>query len=84
MRGAAIINLFCATLCSAALVTEAPRLTAADLSQSYTSFASKLHDDLLDGYVKSVPPRSERLASSASQAGTDVALQIRFFKVRAA
>ena len=47
---------------------------------SYTSWATTLHDDLLKGYQKAVPPRSKRNVSY-SAAGTDVQLQLRFFKV---
>ena len=48
--------------------------------KSYTHFASKLHADLMENYNKAVPPRSNR-TNSYSQAGTDVELQIRFFKI---
>ena len=47
----------------------------------YTLHASQLHDDLLSSYNKAVPPTSTRIAGYGSQAGTDVALQLRFFKL---
>ena len=55
-------------------------LAEGDLTEDYTYWASKLHTDLLVNYVKAVPPRAVR-ASNYSAAGTDVTLQIRFFKV---
>lgn len=50
--------------------------------QDYTDHASVLYEDLLANYVKSVPPKSVRGAAGyGSQAGTDVSLQLRFFKL---
>ena len=57
-----------------------------DFRVDYTDHASRLHDDLLENYVKAVPPKSirvpDRHGTIYSFAGTDVRLQIRFFKVR--
>lgn len=52
-----------------------------NFAANYSMWAAKLHEDLLDGYVKSVPPTSHRIVDY-SAAGTDVALQIRMLKVR--
>lgn len=46
----------------------------------HTTQATRLREDLLRGYDKIVPPPSQR-AVNYSQAGTEVALSIRFFKV---
>jgi hypothetical protein len=53
-----------------------------DYTIDYTTHASRLHEDLLVGYVKQAPPRSDRSQFvDYSGAGTDVSVQIRFFKV---
>ena len=48
---------------------------------SYTNHASTLHTSLLIGYVKTAPPVSERRVSY-SKIGTDVKMQIRFYKMQ--
>ena len=48
---------------------------------SYWAHATYLRGDLLSSYDKAVPPSSVRTAGY-SQAGTDVQLQVRFFKVQ--
>ena len=48
---------------------------------SYSTHATTLRGDLLSSYDKAVPPTSVRSAAY-SQAGTDVELQVRFFKVQ--
>ena len=48
---------------------------------AYTDHASRLRADLLRDYDSVVPPRSERDVDY-SKAGTDVALEIRIFKVQ--
>lgn len=50
-----------------------------DYSFNYSLHASRLHADLLAGYVKSIPPMSHRRVNY-SAAGTDVEVQLRFFK----
>ena len=50
-----------------------------DASYGYSAHASKLHEDLLVGYVKAAPPTSHRRVQY-SKAGTDVMLQLRFYK----
>jgi len=56
---------------------------AGDVSAEYSSYASQLREDLFDGYDMWVPPSGgpEREAVYASEAGSDVGIQIRFFKV---
>lgn len=55
---------------------------SANRDYSYTEHASKLYNDLLEDYVKAVPPMSKRGPSAfGSEAGTDVSLQLRFFKL---
>ena len=54
-----------------------------DVSSQYTKFATKLADDLIgpnSNYNKVIPPESVR-DNNYSRAGTDVSLQLRFFKV---
>ena len=60
----------------------APLATAlpATYTKGYTHQASALSEALLDGYVKSAPPLSTR-SVGYSEAGTDVKLQLRFFKL---
>ena len=50
----------------------------------YTPTASRLRADLLQAYDKFTPPTATRTAESGttSRAGTDVGLQVRFFKVQ--
>ena len=52
---------------------------------SYTAHATRLHSDLLAGYERAVPPASIRNPAQnyVSESGTDVNVQIRFFKVEA-
>ena len=66
------------SVCAAA-ETKLPGL-GANILANYTEYATRLHEDLLSDYQKVVPPRSVR-TSNYSAAGTDVHLQIRFFKV---
>ena len=47
---------------------------------TYTEHATRLRADLLRNYDSVVPPRSERVVNY-SKSGTDVALEIRIFKV---
>ena len=55
---------------------------APDFSASYTAYATQLRGDLLQNYDQVVPPTSIRKVPY-SQAGTDVGMQLRFYKVRA-
>ena len=53
---------------------------------NYTAEATQLRSDLLAGYQRHVAPSSDRLALHGvdySQAGTDVEMQLRLFKVEA-
>ena len=50
--------------------------------KSYSEQAARLRSHLLAGYDKRVPPTANR-TNTYSKAGTDVELQIRFFKVDA-
>lgn len=55
-----------------------------DLSAQYTEYATKLHKKLVgeqSDYVKTLPPINSRRQNNYSAAGTDVRLQVRFFKV---
>ena len=52
----------------------------AETRSTYTADASRLHSDLLVNYNRMVAPRSVRLVNY-SNAGTDVMVQLRFFKV---
>ena len=73
---AVILLLPCA---ASAAVTILPTYRA-----NYTAAATRLRADLLAGYDKEVPPTSTRLPENGtvySEAGTDVEMQIRFFKV---
>ena len=54
---------------------------APDRRANYSHYAALLTNDLLDDYVKSVPPTSNQRLTNLSDAGTDVSLQIRFFKI---
>ena len=51
---------------------------------SYTESATRLHNNLLAGYNKAVPPRSahDPAQDYSSESGTDVSVQTRFFKVQ--
>ncbi|CAE7666773.1 acr-7 [Symbiodinium pilosum] len=72
----------CRTLCSAVLLhvwTVASQSGA--FTESYTDDATRLRTDLLRNYDSVVPPRSKR-AVEYSKAGTDVAMEIRIFKVQ--
>jgi hypothetical protein len=51
-----------------------------DYQKSYSNYASLLHAEMLKSYNKAVPPISGRSAIY-SQAGTDVQIQLRFFKL---
>eukprot|EP00439_Symbiodinium_sp_Y106_P035082 s2955_g4.t1 len=55
--------------------------TSTGFTVAYTDHASRLRADLLRDYDSVVPPRSERDVDY-SKAGTDVALEIRIFKVQ--
>ena len=55
-------------------------LRSAGLERSYTKYATLLRRDLLQGYDPVVPPESIREVTY-SGAGTDVRMEIRFFKV---
>ena len=74
-----------ALLATALVLPAAAFSKGGDLSYSYTQHASRLHADLLADYVKAIPPQSKERErapqSSWSRAGTDVKLQLRFFKV---
>ena len=69
-----------------ALLLLLPTYAAASVANNaiagYSTYATQLHDDLLNGYNKAVPPPSVRLVNY-SDAGTDVKLKVRFFKVEA-
>ena len=54
-----------------------------DFRYSYTDHATRLHSDLLDGYNMVVPPKSKRRPAQdyGTQAGTDVSVEMRVFKV---
>lgn len=54
---------------------------APEFRKTYAADATRLREDLLDSYDKLVPPEAERPDNSYSRAGTDVEMQIRFFKV---
>lgn len=64
-----------------ALVGATSRTFDGNSQYSYTEHATRLHEDLLQGYNKIVAPRSIRVPNNLSTAGTDVYLQLRFFKV---
>jgi len=55
--------------------------------RNYSAYAAQLHNDLLATYVRSQPPISDRDPAMfdvyKSQAGTDVSVQVRFFKLEA-
>ena len=51
-----------------------------DYQKSYSNYASLLHAEMLKSYNKAIPPISGRSATY-SQAGTDVQIQLRFFKL---
>ncbi len=54
------------------------------LRYDYSEHATRLNADLLTGYNKHVPPKSVRRNSTdsgGSRAGTDVEVQVRFYKV---
>lgn len=53
---------------------------APDFSRAYASHATALRAQLLDGYDLVVPPASSRTANY-SAAGTDVELEVAFFKI---
>lgn len=55
-------------------------VTNPNFKASYTSHATKLRSDLLANYDKGSPPTSTR-AVSYSEAGTDVELNLRFYKL---
>merc|ERR1719506_313498 len=57
--------------------------TPATFSRDFTSETTRLRKDLLKDYDPRVPPLSNRSASGVeySGAGSDIAVQIRFFKV---
>ena len=67
-------------LLSALPPTRAATPAAGNALASYTDYATQLHADLLANYNKAVPPKSKRTVAY-SAAGTDVSLQLRFFKV---
>ena len=50
---------------------------------NYTDFATQLRADLLTGYDKIVPPKSHRVGAGIYKSGTDVEVEVRFFKVEA-
>ena len=56
---------------------------APNLQYDFTTHATSLNEALLHGYDKFVPPRSQRrnASESGSLAGTDVEVQLRFYKV---
>ena len=51
-----------------------------NFNANYTDHATRLRSALLSGYDKAVPPKSQRV-ETFSAAGTDVYVQMRFFKV---
>ena len=64
-------------------ISLADAAVAGQYRSSYTSAATALRATLLTGYDRTVPPESNRSAygSEHSAAGTDVEVQIRFWKV---
>ena len=52
-----------------------------NFQQSFSSHASALHSHLLSSYSPAIAPSSPRDVNASSAAGTDVSMQIRFFKV---
>jgi len=64
------------------LVQLLPFASASTYKKSFSKFATSLRSDLLQSYDKLVPPTSNR-SVEYSKAGTDVGLQIRFFKAQA-
>ena len=54
---------------------------APDFDVSYTNYSTALRAHLLSSYDKVVPPESNRPSVNYSNAGTDVRMQINFFKV---
>ena len=55
----------------------------ATFSTAFTAESTRLRANLMAGYDKHVPPTSDRSAAGVtySAAGTDIAIQVRFFKV---
>lgn len=64
------------------ITTWANPMNPNNIGPNYTLHASRLYDDLLENYNKAVPPMSSRLVNY-SAAGTDVMLNLRFWKVDA-
>ena len=52
-----------------------------NFQESFSSHASALHSHLLSSYSPAIAPSSPRDVNASSAAGTDVSMQIRFFKV---
>ena len=67
----------------ALLVATAAGQLSANYAYNYTSYATSLRQQLLQNYDMAVPPTSQRSSgfSPYSEAGTDVSVQMRFFKV---
>ena len=63
-------------------LVDANAIVLANSRADYSEHATRLHHDLLANYNNAVAPRSVRV-SNYSAAGTDVYLQLRFFKVEA-
>ena len=61
----------------------APQASDPNLQYEFTTHATALNEALLTGYNKFIPPRSRRRNSTGygSEAGTDVEVQLRFYKV---
>ena len=53
-----------------------------NMQQNYSLWVSQLHSNLLRTYVKAAPPTSLRRFPEVSEAGTDVIMQLRLFKMR--
>ena len=68
----------------AAAVTAEPLFTSGTYGQNYSLASTRLRRDLLSAYDKIAPPLSDRsgLGVDFSSAGTDVRLNVRFFKVQ--
>ena len=53
----------------------------AHITYTHPYYTSRTLLPLVEGYDRSVPPPSNRTSSSYSQAGVDVAMNLRFFKI---
>lgn len=65
-----------------ALLTVPAQAFEPDFRASYTNLTTALRHHLLSGYDKVVPPQSHRTEwNNYSEAGTDVQIEVRFFKI---